>query len=660
MNKILLSLFLFLTIDGVCQKGFESNSIARFFKLYPQEQAFLITDNSTYVNGESIWYKLYLWNGIDEQLSEDVLVLLRDAAANIIEEQRVIVSEGEVQGDFQIAEALKAGTYRVDVVTDWSFNFQNSPIATRIISVVGKSEGECPIEDKMIILAEGGGFVVGNENRIGFYPGCFSSKPFTIDLTAPSGERILHKRVDTLYTVEKVLIREPGEYSATLCIEGGKCATKKIKTSNQTLSVLSRADDKIRVNVPGPAKSSLVVCSASRVIDYLKVEKGGEIELSIDEYPAGLYYVLMVDEQEHMIMSSLTFFKRPEEIPFQFTMTPRDSSGDLFVSTTISVISQERFSIHAVITPTDAVSGHFMLSDLSSDELNELLLFEQFPLSNVVSDFLNQKKINIKRKLPQLSTLAAPITPLSVVLGEVHKKSRIDSVVQLKKTFNRIRNDYQPSNVLQYALPRTDESYVPSEYTSISSATEFLDHVIPRLKKLNTMSSEPYRFFYTNLKDRKQLYEEPPALIVNGLKISSFSALDAFRFDQIKAIHTLYNSRTLVETNLQKLFPGGAIFVEVDEGPQPSQLKDFTRFSGQYSWPHRYEPFNSKSSTHRNRIPALNHLYYWTNYGHSTKKQLNFTVDLPTIQLQQTLLSAFSLQSVRQGTYSKVMLNGKL
>ncbi len=94
---------------------------------YPQEKVYLHLDKPYYTVGDDIWFKGYVTIGAYNQLSGLSKILYVDLigpADNVVQAVRLPLIAGVTMGDFQLADSLDEGNYRIRAYTNWMRNFE--------------------------------------------------------------------------------------------------------------------------------------------------------------------------------------------------------------------------------------------------------------------------------------------------------------------------------------------------------------------------------------------------------------------------------------------------------------------------------------------------------------------------------------------------------
>ncbi|MDF3078908.1 MAG: TonB-dependent receptor [Sphingobacteriaceae bacterium] len=98
----------------------------KFRTEYPQEKVHLHFDKPYYTIGDTIWFKAYVVNAEENQLSAMSKILYVDLINerdSVKKSLRLPITTGLSWGDFTLTDSLKEGNYRIRAYTNWMRNF---------------------------------------------------------------------------------------------------------------------------------------------------------------------------------------------------------------------------------------------------------------------------------------------------------------------------------------------------------------------------------------------------------------------------------------------------------------------------------------------------------------------------------------------------------
>ena len=120
------------TIEGVLEK------LGNYADSYPKEQVYLHLDKPYYTVGDDIWFKGYVTIGTYGYLSGLSKILYVDLAnpdEQIVQSLRIPLLSGVTMGDFQLADSLIEGNYRIRAYTNWMRNFDAESFFDRVLPI---------------------------------------------------------------------------------------------------------------------------------------------------------------------------------------------------------------------------------------------------------------------------------------------------------------------------------------------------------------------------------------------------------------------------------------------------------------------------------------------------------------------------------------------
>ena len=172
------------------------NSINKFSRYIPQEKVYLHFDNTSYYQGDIIWFKCYVESSDISgavQMSKTLYVELLNPGGEIIDKRILRIENGQCHGDFSLIRMpFYSGFYEVRAYTKYMLNFGEDAIFSRLLPVFDspKTEGgfeeknmlkygrgkypivrEKPRKEKKVNLKffpEGGNLVIGVESQVAF------------------------------------------------------------------------------------------------------------------------------------------------------------------------------------------------------------------------------------------------------------------------------------------------------------------------------------------------------------------------------------------------------------------------------------------------------------------------------------------------------------
>ncbi|MEJ7680756.1 MAG: hypothetical protein WKG06_23470 [Segetibacter sp.] len=171
---LLISVSLYSQNDALekIQSGF-----TEYNKTDLREKLFVHTDRSSYIAGETVWFKIYCVNASNNQL----LDLSKVAYAEVLDKDqqpvlqaKISLKEGTGDGILTLPSSLPSGTYIFRAYTNWMKNFDAGFYFQKTITIINTIQNEVPDTGKVSKLfdvqffPEGGDLVNGLQSKVAF------------------------------------------------------------------------------------------------------------------------------------------------------------------------------------------------------------------------------------------------------------------------------------------------------------------------------------------------------------------------------------------------------------------------------------------------------------------------------------------------------------
>jgi TonB-dependent SusC/RagA subfamily outer membrane receptor len=321
-------LFTFMLLSATLFFGFINDEdllkkivsyLEKFNLEYPQEKAYLHLDKPYYSAGESLWFKAYLTEGMTnfpDTISVPLYVELIDNQAGKLIDQRIIKLEGGFgYGDFQLADSLRAGFYRLRAYTSWMRNFDEELMFTKDFKVYRAGE-EPPVklnaqDIDFQFFPEGGYLVEGIESRLAFKAADATGKGIPISgyLLSTEGDTVMNFQSEHLGMGFFRFKPEAGKsYYADIKyqnIYNKRFEIPEVKKQGYTLAVDNTSNKTlVRVfitnNTTNPNAQMLLIGQSRGVALYAGKAQTGKkmsfISIPKDKFPAGVVQFTLFDE----------------------------------------------------------------------------------------------------------------------------------------------------------------------------------------------------------------------------------------------------------------------------------------------------------------------------------------------------------------------------
>lgn len=304
----------------------------KFAHDFPREKVHLHFDNSSYYQGDTIWFSAYVVTAADNKpslISRPLYVDFVDQAGNLMKRQIVPLQQGHGEGYISLDDAFLTGYYEVRAYTRWMMAFDSPSYFSRVLPVYRKrlndqeetrSIAQYRMDDSMegrpqtklkamnvAFYPEGGRLVRGLTSVVGFETVSRDDGPVNVTgwLLSSDGERLLP--ISTIHDGMGSFAYTPGERPGKVeIVYAGKSYRLTLPdadASGHVMTVNSR-ERELQVTVARstsqkPEPVALFLFSQGRPITYVPVDFGRDgvrrLKITTDSLPAGLVRLSLVD-----------------------------------------------------------------------------------------------------------------------------------------------------------------------------------------------------------------------------------------------------------------------------------------------------------------------------------------------------------------------------
>jgi len=358
MIKKLLPLFMLIPLSFYAQNKAEQ-ALENFSKKYPQEKVHLTFSKTSYLAGENLWFKGFVFEGYSPStISTSLFVELYDRNKTQISKKLIPLMSGEGSGSFSLPENLKEGVYYVRAYTTWMTNFSEDFQALRPVVVYNPSSSEKVSIDsnsrwKASVFPEGGTSISGLNTKFAVRIQSAASigigwSGYVIDKKNPEVKITSFKGYD-----ENVgsfsMVPDPGiQYQLIVEDTKGKKETVELPISADTgihMNVIN-GDDAIKFSLKykniDPEKSYKVIGTLDgRMAFQLTAKKDKIYGIPTEQLINGILQFTVFDDQENIVAQRLCFVqpgiiktKKPEIQSLSLNTSPRGSNSFVLPSQT--------------------------------------------------------------------------------------------------------------------------------------------------------------------------------------------------------------------------------------------------------------------------------------------------------------------------------------
>ncbi|MES2807936.1 MAG: carboxypeptidase regulatory-like domain-containing protein [Bacteroidota bacterium] len=380
-------------------------SLHKWTDSLPQEKVYLHMDKPYYAQGDTIWFKGYLTNGADHQLTQQsgaAYVELVDDKAQLIKRLKLQVNQGTIAGDLVLVDSVKAGNYRVRAYTQWMRNAgeeyffdktitvgdplddKNKPVPENVVAATN------PQQTDIQFFPESGSLITGVPSRIAF------KATGTDGLGVPVGGYVTdndNKQVAQIFT------RHAGMGNFVLTPGRGRTYTATIKFADSTtkslplpvasregyvLSVYQTSRDSVLVRIHAsdllqPSNINLIAHSSGRVIFSSPITIKGPVTnvwLNKTLFPSGVAQFTIFNTKNQPLIERIAFIKNPDQMQLvvnadssiynrrgrvQLKLNAKDSEGAAIgANFSVAVIDENKVPVDE--TAESTIFSHLLLT----------------------------------------------------------------------------------------------------------------------------------------------------------------------------------------------------------------------------------------------------------------------------------------------------------
>ncbi len=363
IKKVIVPCFLLLNLNNLVysQDSDIENAISNYFSL-ERESLFLHLNKSTFIVGEEIWFKGYLFNrqlSIPAVASSNVYVGLYDKEGNQLLKNLYRSKDGYSKGSIAIDSTFKSGEYYIKGSTNWMRNFFEDDSFVQKIQILNKKvvlQKNEEVQYDFQILPEGGHIINEIENNIGFKVidqqgrGILIKEGLLIDQNNNviqnfksnafgMGSFSFSPEKNTTYKVRAVLengrqvetpmpaIKEKG-ISITINNSSRSSAIISLKTNKNTLKDISKKNYQLLIHQEGKSKIIPLIFNEAEVLISLKRE----------DLFKGVNTVTLFDANKTPLLERLFFNNYQTEFPKVYASYQNSTKDSIEI--TLKVLSE--------------------------------------------------------------------------------------------------------------------------------------------------------------------------------------------------------------------------------------------------------------------------------------------------------------------------------
>lgn len=382
-----------------------------FAKHIPQEKVYLHFDNSSYYQGDHIWFQCYLTTTELRRMdmSKTLYVELLNPGGEIIDRRILKIENGQCHGEFTLNRIpFYSGFYEVRAYTKYMLNFGEDVLFSRLLPVFEQPKAEGDFEERNMLkfgygkypmlrkkphkekklnvkfFPEGGNLVQGLASQVAFEATDAYGNPIEITGTVINEMKEETARFSTTYDGRGVFIYTPSEnkQKAIVCHKGKKYPFDLPEALPQgivlTVDNLSDKDSigiALQKNKDMPAGLfGLAVINRGRLHHFclvqMKDERAVRFNIGKSKLLPGVSWVVLFNGDGNIVCDRLLFTSPNETLRIKATTSKAEYDPYEAIEMTFNVTDKEEhpvqssFSISVKDGKDEIESGHNILTDL--------------------------------------------------------------------------------------------------------------------------------------------------------------------------------------------------------------------------------------------------------------------------------------------------------
>ena len=314
-------LVIFPSISTITPADTIPSLLEKYIAEYPVEKVYVHTDRNYYAPGEQIWLKSYTVAGSLNQpspISNNIHLELIAPDKSLVSSALLYSEKGFANGNFQLPDSIKNGTYLIRAYTSWMQNFGEDYFFQKEIEVLGGLAQEpVPAKDSpstVQILPEGGQLVVGVPSRVAIY-----SDLDTFQLVDNTGNKL----TDVATTHNRMglfgITPQAGINYSLVDKNGNKYNLPQPMSTGFTIEARPNLQDMVKITLRSNAattnkeKMLLLVHSGGLISYALDVDLSNQISilnLPKENMPEGISHITLFNKNNLPVAERLVFVKK--------------------------------------------------------------------------------------------------------------------------------------------------------------------------------------------------------------------------------------------------------------------------------------------------------------------------------------------------------------
>ena len=388
MKQLISAVFFFFISAQYVGAQNINTTLAEYSNKYEQERIYLHYDKSTYGQGETVWFKVYLMEAIfPADQSKTVYLDWTDDNGKLLLHSLEPVIDGTSFGQFKIPDDYTGHFIHVKAYTKWMLNFDSSFLYNKDLRVLpnvnNSSVSNNTIIPELIFFPEGGDAIEGVSNKIAFKVNDQYGRPIKIKGVIKSDKGNVMATLNMIHDgmgYFSIIPAAGDTYSASWEDEKGMqhvTQLPSIKDAGIAMHVTvsgNKRDFFLNASQGFDANSDLHIVGSmyqQPVFNIIKVLKDGEAEgiVPTESLPSGILTITVFDNQWRPLAERITYVNN-EEYNFTPEMTVQHWGLNKRAKDIIEISVPDSLSSNLSVSVTDLGIDY----DTSDNIISHLLL----------------------------------------------------------------------------------------------------------------------------------------------------------------------------------------------------------------------------------------------------------------------------------------------
>jgi hypothetical protein len=381
-----------------------------FAFIQPQEKAYIQTDRSTYLAGESIWFKAYtILNEKPTILSKILYIELVSEDGKLVDKKMLKLTNGIANGNIDSKSSYTSGNYSLRAYTLWMLNFPEY-IFEKKISILNSNNSKKDIKNTSVkqnisiqFYPEGGNLVSSLKSIVSFKATDKNNRPIAIKgdiLNAKNEKLVSFESTHNGMGKFEFVPREGEIYKAEIKAENGlqkSVLLPQINLEGIVLTVDNSSLSKTFVTVARNDKNKalynnlIVVAQINYQVAYLgklNIDEGLDaVAIPKKNLPAGIMQITILTEDGKPLAERIVF------------VANHDINQSLITSTNLNTEKRKKNSLAIDVSQFKNINAAIAITNASANSNNSSEnIFSSFLLSSDLKGGIQQAEKYFENK----------------------------------------------------------------------------------------------------------------------------------------------------------------------------------------------------------------------------------------------------------------------